>query len=246
MTPSADALHACFAVARGPAFQLVVDVIIPPGVTLLLGPSGAGKSSALDVIAGFLLPTHGSVRLGTQSLTHIQPGAPVHCQPPPDRRIGYVMQQPSLFPHLTVYKNLAYSLSGQPRAVQQAQITAMAQLLGLIPFLPRLPHSLSGGERQRVTLGRALLQAPRVLLLDEPLSAVDLGHRQELLVRLQAVLRPLQIPVLYVTHSPEEQALLAPVAIQTLRAQVQVDESGHTQVTLANPSPPPSGGSSDF
>lgn len=190
-------------VRRPAAAALWIRITAPPGVTVLLGPSGSGKSTTLDVIAGHLLPEHGQVTLGGQPLLRRTPGEPATVnQPPQRRRIGYVLQSQALFPHLTVQQNLAFGLFAQPRAARR--VAELAARLELEPLLHRRPGELSGGQRQRVALGRALAPAPRALLLDEPLSAVDLGQRRELLGRLRELLSELAIPVIYVTHSQEE------------------------------------------
>jgi molybdate transport system ATP-binding protein len=190
-------------VRRPAAAALWIRITAPPGVTVLLGPSGSGKSTTLDVIAGHLLPEHGQVTLGGQPLLRRAPGEPATVnQPPQRRRIGYVLQSQALFPHLTVQQNLAFGLFAQPRAARR--VAELAARLELEPLLHRRPGELSGGQRQRVALGRALAPAPRALLLDEPLSAVDLGQRRELLGRLRELLSELAIPVIYVTHSQEE------------------------------------------
>jgi molybdate transport system ATP-binding protein len=189
-------------VRRPAAAALWIRITAPPGVTVLLGPSGSGKSTTLDVIAGHLLPEHGQVTLGGQPLLRRAPGEPATVnQPPQRRRIGYVLQSQALFPHLTVQQNLAFGLFAQPRAARR--VAELAARLELEPLLHRRPGELSGGQRQRVALGRALAPAPRALLLDEPLSAVDLGQRRELLGRLRELLSELAIPVIYVTHSQE-------------------------------------------
>jgi molybdate transport system ATP-binding protein len=157
------------------------------------------------VIAGHLLPEEGRVTLGTQTLLRREPGHPaVVNEPPQRRRIGYVQQSQALFPHLTVQENLAFGLFDRPRSQRAARITELAEQLALTNLLHRRPSELSGGQRQRVALGRALAPAPRALLLDEPLSAVDLLQRRDLLGRLRESLSLLDIPVIYVTHSEEE------------------------------------------
>ena len=172
---------------------------------MLLGASGAGKSTTLDVIAGHLLPDEGLVTLGAKTLLRRAPRQPAAVNEPPQRRrIGYVLQSQALFPHLTVHDNLAFGLFHRPRRERAARVAELAEQLALTALLHRHPSELSGGQRQRAALGRALAPAPRALLLDEPLSAVDLLQRRDLLSRLRDLLSQLDIPVIYVTHSEEE------------------------------------------
>ncbi len=208
------------AMVRRPASAVLwIRIAAPPGVTVLLGPSGAGKSTTLDVIAGHLLPEHGRVTLGDQPLLRREPGQPAAINLPPQRRrIGYVLQSQALFPHLTVQQNLAFGLFAKPPDQRRQRIAELATRLELGTLLHRRPGELSGGQRQRVALGRALAPTPRALLLDEPLSAVDLPQRRDLLTRLRELLSELDIPVLYVTHSQEELSFWACPTIE-LRSQ---------------------------
>ena len=204
-TTATDALVAEAWVQRPPQFSLRIALTVPRGVTTLLGPSGSGKSTTLDVLAGHVLPSSGRITIGGELLLARAPGQlPTTLLSPQQRRIGYVMQHAALFPHLTVAENLRFGLFRLTLKEQQHRLQEMAEQLALTTLLSRRPAELSGGERQRVALGRALLPSPRALLLDEPLSAVDLPQRQELLQRLQTLLTQLQIPVLYVTHSDWE------------------------------------------
>jgi len=188
------------------SYTLQISLALPTGVTVMVGPSGSGKSTTLDVLAGHRLPDAGVITLDGRELLRRDKGQPPSTLLSPEQRqIGYVMQQPMLFPHLTVQQNLAYGLVTLPRAARTQRLAEVAADLNLEPLLERRPSELSGGQRQRVALGRALAPRPRALLLDEPLSAVDLGQRQELLTRLRSLLQKLAIPVLYVTHSLEEQ-----------------------------------------
>ncbi len=197
---------------RRAGFTLHMDLSLPRGVTVLLGPSGAGKSTTLDILAGHLVPDAGRIELGgVLLLLRAQGARPQPNVPAQRRRIGYVMQSPMLFPHLRVRDNLAYGLHGWPRHEQESRLAELTAALELSPLLARWPRALSGGERQRVALGRALAPRPAALLLDEPLSAVDLLQREELLSRLRGLLGALDIPVLYVTHSVEEQRFFAAV-----------------------------------
>ncbi|RDE07202.1 ATP-binding cassette domain-containing protein [Sphingomonas aracearum] len=175
------------------------------GVTALFGPSGAGKSATLAAIGG--VARDGSVRvaLGGEVLTDTAVRAFV----PPERRgIGWVYQDARLFPHLPVRANLLYGKrrAGIDRGIGEAEVV---QVLGIEALLPRRVAELSGGERQRVALGRALLSQPRLLLLDEPLAALDGARRAEILDFIVALKARFALPMVYVTHSPAEVAALA-------------------------------------
>jgi molybdate transport system ATP-binding protein len=183
-------------------FRLDVTLEVGSGLTALVGPSGAGKTTLLNVIAGLIRPAEGSVRLGDETLADSRTGA--WC-PPHRRHIGYVFQDPRLLPHLTVRQNLGYPrwAQGQPGPRVEAGIVELLNLSGL---LARYPSHLSGGEKQRVALGRALLSRPRLLLLDEPLGAVDQPHREAILPYLDRLRAAQSLPTLYVTHTWREVA----------------------------------------
>jgi molybdate transport system ATP-binding protein len=184
-------------------FALNVDLQLPGrGVTALFGPSGCGKTTLLRCIAG-LEHASGSLMVNEhlwQDATHF---VPTH-----QRAIGYVFQEASLFPHLSVRGNLQY---GMKRASSNgnAAIDPIIDLLGIRALLDRKPDGLSGGERQRVAIARALAVDPKLLLMDEPLAALDLKRKQEILPYLDRLQATLEIPMLYVTHSPDEVVRLA-------------------------------------
>lgn len=208
-SPAPGALIIDLVLRRRKGYTLRIDLRLPPGVSVLVGPSGSGKSTTLDLLAGHLIADQGSIRLGDRLLFQRDPKKPALHIPAESRQVGYVMQSPSLFPHLNVERNIAFGLFAQPRAQKIQRVQELADVLDLQPLLLRSALALSGGERQRVALARALAPRPRALLLDEPLSAVDLAQRDPLLQRLQRVLSTLAIPVLYVTHSLEEQRFFA-------------------------------------
>ena len=196
-------IRACFRL-QWSAFCLDVDLNLPPrGVTALFGPSGSGKTTLLRCIAGLERAPNGRLTVGGQIWQDERHWVPTH-----RRALGYVFQEASLFPHLTVMANLDYGrkrVSGATRvSIEQA-----VQLLGIDHLLDRKPDRLSGGERQRVAIARALAVNPRLLLMDEPLVALDLKRKQEILPYLERLHDELQIPVLYVSHSPDEVARLA-------------------------------------
>ena len=190
-------------------FALDVALQLPEqGVSVLWGASGSGKSSVLRCVAG-LERAHGHVRLGP---TVWQDDARGLWVPPWERRIGLVFQDAHLFEHLDVRGNLHYGLRRLPKAEQPAATAALHDalaVLGLQGLLDRRTATLSGGERQRVAMARALARRPHLLLLDEPLAALDAPRRREVMPWLQALRRHLRLPVLYVTHAADEVAQLA-------------------------------------
>jgi molybdate transport system ATP-binding protein len=184
-------------------FALNVDLQLPGrGVTALFGPSGCGKTTLLRCIAG-LEHASGSLMLNEevwQDATHF---TPTH-----QRAIGYVFQEASLFPHLSVRGNLQYGMK-RANGNSAVAIDPIIDLLGIRALLDRKPEGLSGGERQRVAIARALAVDPKLLLMDEPLAALDLKRKQEILPYLDRLQATLEIPILYVTHSPDEVVRLA-------------------------------------
>ncbi len=184
-------------------FALNVDLQLPGrGVTALFGPSGCGKTTLLRCIAG-LERASGSLMANE----HLWQDA-THFTPTHQRAIGYVFQEASLFPHLSVRGNLQYGMKRASRNGNVA-IDPIIDLLGIRALLDRKPEGLSGGERQRVAIARALAVDPQLLLMDEPLAALDLKRKQEILPYLDRLQATLEIPILYVTHSPEEVVRLA-------------------------------------
>lgn len=203
-----------------PDFTLDVDLQLPgSGVTALFGPSGCGKTSCLRALAG-LERTRGSVRVNGELW---QDDATGHWLPTHRRALGYVFQEASLFAHLNVQRNMEYGLRRQPPARRQVSLDQAVELLGLGALLQRMPHTLSGGERQRVAIARALATSPRALLMDEPLAALDGARKAEVMPYLERLQRSLDIPMLYVSHSPDEVARLAThlVLMQTGRVTAQ-------------------------
>ncbi len=167
----------------------------------MFGPSGAGKTTLLRLIAGLTTPHAGHVRLEGEALFDATSRVNQALR---RRRIGMIFQDDCLFPHLSVAANIRFGLKGWRRSLADARLTEVAALCGVERLMDRVPSTLSGGERQRVGLARALAPRPRLLLCDEPVSALDLPNRHAILDRLRAVQRVEAIPMLYVTHSTSE------------------------------------------
>ncbi|MFN4289959.1 MAG: molybdenum ABC transporter ATP-binding protein [Permianibacter sp.] len=187
-----------------PGFSLDVDLELPSrGVTALFGHSGSGKTTLLRCIAGLERAPQGRFAIDGEVWQDAGHWLPTHRRP-----IGYVFQEASLFPHLSVMDNLRYGMtrSAKPQRISLDQAIA---LLGIGHLLDRKPERLSGGERQRVGIARALAVNPRLLLMDEPLAALDVKRKQEILPYLERLHEELEIPVLYVSHVPDEVARLA-------------------------------------
>ena len=182
-------------------FRRKVGIRSDRRVLALVGESGAGKSSVLHAIAGLVTPQRGRIAIAGRTLFDAERGidVPVH-----QRRIGYVFQDVRLFPHLDVRHNLLYGFHGAAREQPRFDLAAIVELLGIGALLRRRIAGLSGGEMQRIAIGRALLSQPRILLLDEPLSALDMGRRDELLPYLQRVRDETALPMIYVSHLPDE------------------------------------------
>ncbi|KAA8728986.1 molybdenum ABC transporter ATP-binding protein ModC [Ewingella americana] len=172
------------------------------GITAIFGLSGAGKTSLINAIGGLTKPDAGRIALNNRPLFDAEKGI---CLPPEKRRIGYVFQDARLFPHYRVQGNLQYGMAASMRG----QFDSIVALLGIGPLLNRFPLTLSGGEKQRVAIGRALLTAPEILLMDEPLAALDLPRKRELMPYLEKLAKEVNIPILYVTHSLDEILRLA-------------------------------------
>lgn len=181
--------------ARQQTFQLEAELQIPPGIQVLFGPSGAGKSTLLDAIAGFIPADRLTLTLGKLDLATLAPR---------QRGIGYGFQTPALFPHLSVRENVEFGMAQLPRRERRQTAEAMLARTGLLPLAAQRVTRLSGGERQRVALARVLAPAPRVVLLDEPFSALDAESKHATLAFLQEWNMARPIPILYVTHALEE------------------------------------------
>lgn len=189
------------------AFILQGQLTLEQPVSGLFGPSGCGKSTLLRAVAGLARPTGGHIRLDGVTLFDAERGIDL---PAHRRQVGMVFQDSQLFPHLSVEHNLLYGFNLLPQAERQFTLAQVVELLDIGHLLRRRPRHLSGGERQRVALGRTLLASPRLLLLDEPLAALDEGRKQQILPFLRRVRDELRLPMLYVSHAINEILYLTP------------------------------------
>lgn len=211
-------------------FELRVAFEAPAGVTALFGRSGAGKTTVINAVAGLLRPQAGRITLSGEVLfdAAARIDLPVH-----RRRLGYVFQDGRLFPHLSVRQNLIYGRRFAPRGAAGPDLAEVAELLGLTAMLDRRPGALSGGEKQRVAIGRALLSWPRMLLMDEPLAALDAARKEEILPYLEQLRDRSGLPILYVSHSVAEVARLA-TSVVVLEAG-RVARAGPAEQVLSDP-----------
>ncbi|MGA9075983.1 MAG: molybdenum ABC transporter ATP-binding protein [Candidatus Sulfotelmatobacter sp.] len=182
-------------------FSLDVEFNAGPGFTILFGPSGAGKTTLLDCVAGLATPDAGRISIGERILFDANTSVQV---PVARRGLGYVLQDLALFSHLTVEQNTEYGLAHLPRSARKQRATAMLQEFRIDHLRQQLPAKISGGERQRVALARALVTDPCILLLDEPLAALDASTKARIIDDLRRWNQVHRIPILYVTHSREE------------------------------------------
>ena len=181
------------------------------GVTALFGPSGCGKTTVIRLVAGLECPDEGRIVSGERVL--VDTGAGVRLKPH-RRRIGLVFQDAQLFPHLDVATNLAYGRYFTPAAMRRIEMAAVIEVLGIGHLMKRRPATLSGGEKQRVAIGRALLTSPELLVMDEPLAALDDQRKLEILPFIERLRDEFGIPILYVSHSVEEVARLAATVVK--------------------------------
>jgi len=211
-------------------FDLSVAFEAPPGITALFGRSGTGKTTVINAVSGLLRPKSGRIMLAGETL--FDAGAGVNL-PTHKRRLGYVFQDGRLFPHLSVRQNLTYGQRFAPRDATGPGLAEVCDMLGIDDLQERRTGALSGGEKQRVAIGRALLSRPRMLLMDEPLAALDAARKEEILPYLERLRDHTDIPVLYVSHSVAEVARLATYVV-VLEAG-QVARSGPAERVLSDP-----------
>jgi len=192
-------------------FSLKVKFEAEHGVTALFGPSGSGKTSIVNMIGGLLKPDRGRIAIGDEAMFDSTAGVNV---PPHRRSVGYVFQEGRLFPHMNVRANLDYGRWMSGRKADTAAFGRVVDLLGIAHLLDRRPGALSGGERQRVAIGRALLMQPRLLLLDEPLASLDAARKAEIFPYLERLRDEASIPMIYVSHSPQEIRRIANIVVR--------------------------------
>lgn len=200
------------------------------GITGIFGPSGSGKTTLLRVIAGLETSAHGSIAVKGTRWLDSQSANPAIAMPVNKRRVGMVFQDASLFPHLNVEQNLLFGRNRLNKPANPFDLDEFYRQLGVADLLKRATAKLSGGEKQRVALGRALLAEPTLLLMDEPLSALDQTTRDQLMLFLEKLFQKIEIPVFYVSHSSEEIARLADHLL--LMEEGEVIESGPIQQVL--------------
>ncbi len=196
-------------------FSIAADIRASGRVLALCGPSGAGKTTLLDVVAGLRRPRRGRVAVDDAVFFDTARGVDA---PARLRRIGYIFQEPRLFPHLSVAHNLTYGARFASRGPSLVAFADVVALLGLEPLLGRGPARLSGGEKQRVAIGRALLSNPRVLLMDEPLNAIDDARRRDILQLIETLRDAFAIPIIFVSHRVSE--------VERLASDIAVIEAG--------------------
>lgn len=205
-------------------FSLQVEFAAQPGITILFGASGAGKTTLLDCIAGLREPNHGLMAIGDFTLFD----SASRIKLPPNRRnVGYLFQTVALFPHMTVRQNIEYGLAALDREERESRTWEILESFHIAPLAERRPGEISGGERQRVALARTLVTRPRVLLLDEPLTALDAVTKSRIIDDLRAWNERHRIPILYVTHDREEVFALGERVIALAEGRILAEGSPH-------------------
>ncbi len=190
--------------------MIAAEFVSDAGLTALFGLSGAGKTSLLNMVAGLLRPDAGRIVVDGSVLFDSATGIDV---PARARRVGYVFQDGRLFPHKRVKDNLLYGWALADPAQRWMDLDEAVRFLGIGPLLNRWPRTLSGGEAQRVAIGRALLSAPHMLLMDEPLASLDRGRREEIMQVIERLRDELKLPILYVSHDRDEVERLATLIV---------------------------------
>jgi molybdate transport system ATP-binding protein len=204
------------AVARD-EFSLEVDETCPPGITCIIGPSGSGKSTLLAALAGLAAPDRGRVAIGDEVWLDRARGieVPVH-----QRRLSYVFQGLALFPHMNALHNVEYGMHDVPRPEREERALKLLDRVGVKHLAKRRPRTFSGGEAQRVAIARALARSPRLVLLDEPFSALDRELRAQLTALVRDLAAELAVPIVHVTHSIAEVRLLADQVLRIEKGRV--------------------------
>lgn len=203
--------------ARSAEWALDVELTCPQGITCIMGPSGSGKSTILAVLAGLAVPDAGRVMIDGEVWLDREKriDVPVH-----QRRLSYVFQGLALFPHMTALKNVEYGMHHVPRAERGPRAMALLQKVGVAHLATRKPRTFSGGEAQRVAVARALARSPKLVLLDEPFSALDRELRAQLIALVRGVVADLGVPIVHVTHSVAEARQLADQIIRIEKGKI--------------------------
>lgn len=211
-------------------FTLQVDTALPQsGITALFGTSGSGKTTLLRCIAGLEKTRQGTLRVGDATWQ-----SDALFLAPHQRPIGFVFQEASLFSHLSIKQNLEYGWKRTPQQNRNVRFDEVIKLLGVDTFLTRYPHQLSGGQRQRVAIARALLTSPELLLMDEPLSGLDLQSKQDILPYLERLHEETSLPILYVSHSPDEVVRLADHLVLMEHGSIQAQGEINSMLTRSD------------
>jgi molybdate transport system ATP-binding protein len=203
--------------ARSTEWALDVDLTCPKGITCIMGPSGSGKSTILAVLAGLAVPDTGRVTIGDEVWLDREKSI---CVPTHERRLSYVFQGLALFPHMTALKNVEYGMHDVARADRGPRAMALLQKVGVAHLATRRPRTFSGGEAQRVAVARALARSPKLVLLDEPFSALDRDLRAQLIALVRSVVAELNVPIVHVTHSVGEARQLADQVIRIEKGKI--------------------------
>lgn len=203
--------------ARSAEWALDVELTCPKGITCIMGPSGSGKSTILAVLAGLAVPDAGCVTIGDEVWLDRDKriNLPTH-----ERRLSYVFQGLALFPHMTAVRNVEYGMHDVPRAERHGRAMALLQKVGVAHLASRRPRTFSGGEAQRVAVARALARSPKLVLLDEPFSALDRDLREQLIALVRGVVADLDVPIVHVTHSVGEARQLADQIIRIEKGKI--------------------------
>ena len=215
-------------VKRLNSFTLQAHFQAPAGFTMLLGPSGGGKTTLLNCIAGLMRPDAGRIALGSRVLFDSAAGIDL---PAAARRLGYLFQAPALFPHMTVAQNVRYGIAKLPTAEREVRMMALLKSFRIAHLADRKPAEISGGERQRAALARSLVTEPGLLLLDEPLTALDTATKAKIIDDLRVWNDARSVPILFVTHSPEEAFALGEGVVVLEAGQVVAQGTAHDVLT---------------
>lgn len=202
-------------------FDLVIDIEVDNEILVLVGPSGSGKTTLLKCLAGLKTPAEGFIRIDNRIVYSQKHRINL---PPRERKVGYVFQEYALFPHMTVKKNIMYGLTAEKKKANPRLTEEILETMGILALSDRFPREISGGEKQRVALARALVTEPEIMLLDEPLSALDQEIRGELQLELKRLQKQWGIPAILVTHDMNEAEILGDRIIKINQGKLQISK----------------------